>query len=405
MSIKKNIALLMGGTALAQIFTFAISPLLARLYNPDDFGVLGIVLSASSIIAVIAHLRLNLAINYAKNMGEAYVILITAAILCIPIVFLATGILSCFVYLFNISGYSLIIYFFIIILAILNAYIDLLTFWNSYLNNHKISAKNSVVRSFLTGVCQLSFYKFSGLSLILGVIFGSLISFISFLKDRLIFKELRFLHLKEIKNTIFKYKDLPLYSMPQGFLASLSLNSAPILLASNFSVAIAGQYWLAYRLLIAPISIVGTTYRQVVMPIFVKNDFSYNKKIVFKHTTYLLLTIIPIMVILFYVFPLIFNIGFGEKWKVAGYFASWLVLGFGFDIIKVPVFCFLQAYNKHKFLLVYEVILGFFRFFALFIGSMFLNYIDVISVFSVVNMIFSSILIVFCLFYKNMSSN
>ena len=47
----RNVLVLMSGTALAQIITVAVAPLLTRLYNPVDFGIFGVYASIVGILA------------------------------------------------------------------------------------------------------------------------------------------------------------------------------------------------------------------------------------------------------------------------------------------------------------------------------------------------------------------
>ena len=61
-AFAKNVSVLVGGTALGQVITVLASPLLTRIYTPDDFGTLAVFASFLSIAAVIASLRYELAI-------------------------------------------------------------------------------------------------------------------------------------------------------------------------------------------------------------------------------------------------------------------------------------------------------------------------------------------------------
>ncbi|MGQ9623675.1 MAG: lipopolysaccharide biosynthesis protein, partial [Candidatus Caldatribacteriaceae bacterium] len=58
----RSVLLLAGGTALGQAVTVLVSPILTRLYSPEDFGVFGVYASLLGIVAVIASLRYEYAI-------------------------------------------------------------------------------------------------------------------------------------------------------------------------------------------------------------------------------------------------------------------------------------------------------------------------------------------------------
>jgi len=61
----------MTGTTIAQAIPIAISPILARMYTPEDFGVLALFISISGIFGSIATARYELAIMLPKEDDEA----------------------------------------------------------------------------------------------------------------------------------------------------------------------------------------------------------------------------------------------------------------------------------------------------------------------------------------------
>lgn len=401
MSIRKNIGFLIGGTALAQVFTFAISPILTRVYTPESFGVLGIVLAASSIIAVFAHLRLNLAIAQSNNINEAIIILKTSIFFSILLCFLSSIFLIVSNIIFD-NSYTLSIVIFIFLISLLNVLIDIFNYWQSYRGKHSLNARNSVARSLLTGSVQIFLGFISNFGLILGVLVGSLGSLTLFLKEYLSSdnkKSNSILSNKKIHFVLKKYKDFPLYSMPQGFIASASLNSVPLMLGASFGVGIAGQYWLAYRILLAPIALFGGAYKQVLHPIFLdpKKNNSYKKYISKKHTIIFLLIFIPLTFLLYFLLPSIFYIIFGDEWGMAAKFSSWLVLCFGMDIAKVPAICLIHAYKRQKEYLKFEIFLSIFRILSMVIGISLFDAYSSIVFFSLISMFFSFILIIYCL--------
>ena len=64
--IARSIAIMFGGTVLAQGITFAATPLLSRLFSPDDFGVLGAFVAILTILISFSSLKYELAIPQAS---------------------------------------------------------------------------------------------------------------------------------------------------------------------------------------------------------------------------------------------------------------------------------------------------------------------------------------------------
>ena len=68
---SKNVLTLMTGTTIAQAIPIAISPILTRIYTPEDFGVLALFVAITSIFGSIANGRYELAIMLPKKDENA----------------------------------------------------------------------------------------------------------------------------------------------------------------------------------------------------------------------------------------------------------------------------------------------------------------------------------------------
>ena len=79
--VAANVLKLIVGTALGQIITVLVSPVLTRIYTPDDFGLFAIYISIVSILGVVISLRFETAIMLPEDDDEA-----------VDLVILSTGI-------------------------------------------------------------------------------------------------------------------------------------------------------------------------------------------------------------------------------------------------------------------------------------------------------------------------
>ena len=68
---SKNVLTLMTGTTIAQAIPIAISPILTRIYTPEDFGVLALFVAITTIFGTIANGRYELAIMLPKKDEDA----------------------------------------------------------------------------------------------------------------------------------------------------------------------------------------------------------------------------------------------------------------------------------------------------------------------------------------------
>ena len=81
----KNSLTLISGTTIAQLLPIAISPILTRIYTPEDFGVLALFMSLSMIFSIVAGGRYELAIILPKK--DSYAINILALVIVLSGIF------------------------------------------------------------------------------------------------------------------------------------------------------------------------------------------------------------------------------------------------------------------------------------------------------------------------------
>ena len=93
---SRNVLTLMTGTTIAQAIPIAISPILTRIYTPEDFGVFALYMAIASIIAVIATGRYEMAIMLPKEEEDVKSIVKLILILLSIVTFITFLIVSFF---------------------------------------------------------------------------------------------------------------------------------------------------------------------------------------------------------------------------------------------------------------------------------------------------------------------
>ena len=96
---SRNVLTLMTGTTIAQAIPIAVSPILTRLYTPEEFGVLAIFISITAIFASIINGRYELAIGLPDSDDDA--INIAAIGMLITVLVSITSLII--IYVFNID--------------------------------------------------------------------------------------------------------------------------------------------------------------------------------------------------------------------------------------------------------------------------------------------------------------
>lgn len=359
---SRNVLTLMTGTTIAQAIPIAISPILTRIYTPEDFGVFALYLAISSIIAVIATGRYELAIMLPKKDEDA----INIVVLSIIISFFVSFISLIIVFIFNTQITNLLgnqeisnWLYFIPMTVLLTGIFQSFNYWSNRKKQYKRLAVSKVIQSSTTVSTNLTmgFNGFSSSGLILGGVLGQGIA--TGILTRMIWKEdsHRLNQMKRLKifSMIRKYKKLPIYNLPNAIIDGFRLSGISILIAKFFTTATLGQFSLAWKMVQTPMSLIGSSLSQV----FFQKISSCNKKdlyrIVMKFILQASIVSAPIFLFIFFFAVDVFMFVFGDNWKLAGEAASvmtpWLFLNF----ITSPLSTLFITLNKQDIMLIFAI--------------------------------------------------
>lgn len=391
---NRNVLTLMTGSTISLAIPIAISPILTRIYTPEDFGVFSLYLAITTIIAVVATGRYELAIMLPKKDVYASDILILSLIVSL-IISLITFLI---IFFFNsqitnilgsqeISQWLYLLPFSILLVGFYNSF----TYWINRKKKYKKMAQNKVIQSGSMATMQVSLglLKNNNNGLIIGWFFGQLIAVISL--ARLVWREDK----NKINNTSLlkmwslakRYKKFPLINSWSGLLNTASRQVPIILLTTFFSTIVTGFFSLAQRILLIPMTLLGNTIGQVYFQKVsnLKNEKYKVKKITLEiNKKLLLIGLLPISIIILWGDTL-FALVFGQSWKEAGEYAKVLSVWIYFVFITSPLTHLLIVYEKHFELILFNIFLFLSRTSVLFIGWwMAKDALTVITVFGIV---------------------
>jgi len=344
---SKNVLTLMTGTTIAQAIPIAISPILTRIYTPEDFGIFALYMSMASIIAVMATGRYELAIILPKKDEDA----VNIVVLSIVIAFFVSFISFLIVFIFNSQITNLLgnpeisnWLYFIPVTVLLTGIYQNLNYWSNRKKQYKRLATSRVIQSGTTATTNLGM-GFAGLGssgLILGGVLGQGVAI--FILSKIFFLEnnkLQKINRLKIFILLKRYIKFPKFILPTSLLDLISLK-IPIFTISILSnnISLLGQYALVERILSLPMGILGSSIGQNFYQEFSdkinKNKYIEAKQLLFKIWKNLfLIGIIPAIIITIYG-ESIFTSIFGDKWLEAGNIASILIWFYMFQFVSSP---------------------------------------------------------------------
>ncbi len=346
----------MTGTTVAQAIPIGISPILTRLYAPEDFGLLALFVSIISIFGSIANARYELAIMLPKKDEDAINIFALGFIITCSISLILLSLIIVFhSYFLTVLGNKEIGFwlYFVPIAVFFTGTFNILNYFNNRKKYYKDIAKATIVKSVITAVIQLSVgYLKGGVS---GLISGQLVSQI-FANVRLFenIKNNKILLSKVSKVKIIalakKYKDFPKFTLLAGLANTLSVHLTNILITLLFSVSTLGFYSLVQRLLGMPSALVGGSIGQVFFQEATKEkQLTGSAKKSFNATLKKLFIVgLPSFVILYFIVEDLFAFVFGEEWRIAGKYAEILIPLLAIQFVVSPLTVINQVFLKNK---------------------------------------------------------
>ena len=400
----RNIAVLSTGTALGQVLTVAASPVLSRLFGPDDFGLLGVIISVSGPITMIAALRYELAIVLSRDDEEA----INVFMLCFGLV-VALSALSALSLVF--TGDWLAVQLEAPTAGSLLLAVPMLVLFGgsfrnflAWANRRKSYLRSSIAcfsRSCTVVASQGAFGVLGqGAGLVYGRILGGAVATV--VLGAKILREERTLisqsvRLGRMRAVAVAHDQFPKYTMPRSLLVSVSRNLPTIFLAALFSPAAAGFYWFTARLLEMPTTLIGDAVRRVFYERAARlHQDGKNILPLLTRTTLVLMTISgagTLFIVL--TAPPLFEFVFGAEWRPAGAYAQWLVLWWFASFTNVPSAMLIPVYGLQRRFFVYEIVGFTLRALAIWVATLVGDDLMAIALYSVVGFVFHSFIIIY----------
>lgn len=366
----KSVAIITGGTTIVYILSILSSPIITRIYSPEEFGTITVFTSVLSILSVISSLQYEWVIPIVKTDKKAVNIIALCLVTLFLYVFIITGILfffgDSFLGIFN-AGELLEYRVFIPVGLFLLGLYQILMQWAFRKKKFKIITGSKITQSLGQNISKigLGYLKWGPLGLLTGWIIGEmmavLVLFVNFIKTaKQYIKEISY---KEMIYSVKRYVDFPLYSAPGQFLNTLGVELPSLIMTTIYGPDIVGFFALANSVTNLPMSLIGTAIGDV----FYSEAASLGKQnperlldLTQKLQKRLILIVVPPLLLLFLFGPFLFSFVFGSEWKEAGNYASLMTILVFSRFVFTPisrVFNILEKQRKALFINIFRIVL------------------------------------------------
>jgi len=259
----KHFAILMSGTGVAQLVTFASYPALARLYTPFDFGVFALFTTVVTIVGVVACGRFDIILPVAPHAAR-FAVMWLCSLLSAGIGLLAAAATSAW-YLLTGAEMIAALPLFVGIGIFLTGFTSAATVFLLRYDHYNSVSRSLVVRTAGVAAVQigLAFVYGGGFGLIAGYCAGLMLQ--AGIMGMLLWRagwRVR-PRLVQLATVFHRFRRQAAIDVPSSLLSTMSANVLNATLLFLYDETVVGYYALANRLIVVPLKTVNDALSRV----------------------------------------------------------------------------------------------------------------------------------------------
>jgi len=362
----QNILVVAGGNTVAKLIGILATPIITRLYTPEDYGIYTVFMSIIAITGSIVTLRYSVTIPLAKEEKTAdnliklcFFVTFSLSLLWLVIVSIFKEKISDHFQIDNLQHFLWLIP----IVFFGKGIYETLNSWAIRNKGFKLITRTKVSQSVSSSVVKIGFglLKIAPLGLLLGVIaqeiagIGNLFSKLRNVRPGLF----RNNSLKEIKTVAIRYKDFPLIQSWSQFLLASGAQLPVILLGLYYDNQVVGVFGLAMSMISLPMDLIGQSVAQVYFAEIAKIGKENSVKIYNLSVSLIkklfIIGLFPVGLLIAFG-PWIFKLVFGPEWFDAGFYSRLLSFMIFTRFISSSIANIFNVYEKQKTQLTLNVI-------------------------------------------------
>jgi lipopolysaccharide exporter len=400
--VVRGAAVLASGTAVAQLVIIATTPILTRIFSPEQYGILGVVVSIAALLALVGTLSYDQALLLERDGDSASHLLVLMLVWSVLLsVAASTGGTVCVV-AFDAEPAADFFSFlpWTGVLTLVTAVSMALSMWTVRLKRYRDIAIAEGILAVVMVAVQLAAGLFGvGVAGLLGgQLAGTTLAamFLGTLAYRSgAFAGLWDFDLRAKWALARKHYRFPLYSMPTSVLERSSKRLPVFLMALFFSPIEAGYYWLCFRVVTAPVQLVVQNMRKP----YYKQALDLQARgeslapLFWNSTGALAAFAIPMVVAMILLAPSLFEIAFGEAWQRAGQYAQWLTIATAASVLNVPCIDLAPIFRRQGHVLAFQTAHAIVRALAIIVGGLLGDDLLAIALFAILSCVMSAAMI------------
>ncbi len=257
-----------GGKVYVAILSLALTPVIARLFAPEDYGEFALYNTVAQNLVVVGTLSLPLAVSTVKKEDLSKVFNLTVTVILFFSIVFTVGL-----YVFNShldAAFSTSIfskYWYLLSISVaLSSIIITIASLNIRLKRFKLNTSVNITESTSAKLLNLTWgwLNLGALGLILSDFISKVISALFLLLKLPHTIKIKILSVKETIKQLKKHKAFPIYSMPSAWLGTISNQFIILTIAYLYDKEILGLLAMAVGLLNLPLNLLSNSLQPVI---------------------------------------------------------------------------------------------------------------------------------------------
>jgi lipopolysaccharide exporter len=374
--ITDALKLIFGNVGSYALYILA-TPMLARIYDPSDFGIFAIYFAAVQIVGSVTSLSFDLPVLNMKKRNDALVALsigVAANVCCSLFFFMICMVISGTGIRFP-EPFQTKFLAFVPPLVLLIGLGTMLSNWFVREKKFAVVSYSRFLNTLIMVGAQLLLgylirpdYSF----LIAGLLLGSIAS-CSFLIIRFVRSDIKSLvknvSIKKMITSAARNKNFPLFVTPAMVMNSISWQTPVFLLGYFFDAASTGLYSMGMRIIQVPMNLIGQSISQVVhQRTALITSEGIPSRVLKVYEALVNIMFLPSVILLLFGEEL-FSFVFGYEWRTAGLYVQILVPWAFVWFVSTPLGRLLYVFEKQRFVFVLNIIILVTRVISIYLGG------------------------------------
>ncbi len=367
------------GVVVAQVIAIGVSPLLTRLYSPDELGAFALFGSLVLLLSLISTGAYDVAITMPKNWQDAFSLAGLSFVLTLLFGLLLFPILVILIFFgkLELSGVFLLL---LVPGVLLHSWVNIANTWNLRTEQFNAISNGRVLQSgVMGGVHLLAGTGGLGIAgLLLGHLIGRMGNVIYLLSNQIedVREGIRIRGMYSLSQTAKQYQKQPRFVLLSSLLSTGAAELPIIMISILFDEVLLGLFGLALRVLLSPVNAVTYAFGNVYFQRISKLTHHLNPLFpTLRNMGGLLLGlgIIPFLMLFFFSEPL-FSFAFGADWTESGKIARILTPMLFLSFVFTPASRTMMVLGKEHVMPLFSMLSLCVNFINLLIGGLFFDF-------------------------------